>query len=272
MGRLDGKVAIITGAGSGTERAAGMGKVTAVLFAKEGAKVVVTDIAVRGGEETVRVIKEAGGEAIFVKADVSKTEDVKNMIKTAIDTYGKLDVLVNCAGIVAEEGSTIDCPEEVFDKVIAINLRGVWLGIKYAIPEMIKTGGGSIVSFASIASEEAFLGVPAYSAAKGGVVSLSRVAAVEFASKNIRVNCISPGTVITPMFLTCWTQEALESFVKIIPQGRFGKPEEVAQGVLFLASDESSHITGQTLIVDGGITARIPGDVKVSTEDVSKQT
>jgi len=252
LGRLDDKVAIITGASSG------MGRATAVLFAKEGAKVVVADIVVEAGEETVGIVKQAGGEAIFVMTDVSKAEDVKKMIKVALDTYGRLDILINCAGIAGKEVSTVDCPEEVFNKVIATNLNGVWLGMKYAIPEMLKTGGGSIINFASIAALEAYVGIPAYSASKGAVISLSRAAAIEYSRKNVRVNCVAPGHIATPMLLGAWSPEALKRFAEISPQGRLGKPEEVAQVVLFLASDESSHITGQTVVIDGGVTARIP--------------
>lgn len=252
MGRLDGKVVIITGGGSG------IGRATAVVFAKEGARVVVADWIAEGGKETVGMIKEAGGEALFIKTDVSKAEDIENMIKTTINTFGKLDILMNIAGIVGEEVSTIDCTEEVFNKIIAVNLKGVWLGMKYAIPEMLKTGGGSIVNTASIAALEAYKGIPAYAASKGGVISMSRVAAIEFASKNIRVNCIAPGHIATPLFLGCWPPDKLKHLEDIAPQGRLGKPEEIARVALFLASDESSHITGQTVVADGGVTARIP--------------
>lgn len=252
MARLDGKVAIITGGGSG------LGRATAVLFAEEGAKVTVADWAIEGGEATVETIKGAGGRALFIKADVSKSEDVKNVVKTTVDTYGKLDILMNIAGIVADEGSTVDCTEEVFNKVISINLIGVWLGMKYAIPEMIKAGGGSIVNFASIAALEAYKSIPAYAASKGGIISMSRVAAIESADKNIRVNCIAPGHIATQMFLGAWSPEELKHLEEIGPQGRLGKPEEIARVALFLASDEASHITGTTLVADGGITARIP--------------
>lgn len=252
MGRLAGKVAIITGSGSG------MGKATALLFAKEGAKVIAAEIVEQAGRATVKAIEADGDEAIFVKADVSQKEDVEAMVKAAVEKYGKLDILVNCAGIALDEVSTTDCPEDVFNRIIATNLNGVWLGMKYAIPEMLKTGGGAIINFASIAALEAYQGLPAYSASKGGVISISRVAAIEFAAKNIRVNCVAPGHIATPMLLDAWAEEGLQRFRNIAPQGRLGEPAEVASTVLFLASDESSHITGQTIVIDGGVTARIP--------------
>ena len=252
MGRLAGKVAIITGSGSG------MGEATALLFAKEGAKVIVAEIAQQGGRATVQAIEKGGGEAVFAKADVSQKEDVEAVIKAAVDKYGRLDILVNCAGIALDEGSTTDCTEEIFNRIIATNLNGVWLGMKYAIPEMMKTGGGTIINFASIAALEAYQGLPAYSASKGGVISISRVAAIEFAAKNIRVNCVAPGHIATPMLLDAWAEEGLQRFRNIAPQGRLGEPSEIASTVLFLASDESSHITGQTIVIDGGVTARIP--------------
>ena len=249
MGRLDGRVAIITGSGSG------IGCATAILFAEEGAKVVIVDWAVEGGEETLKMIKEAGGEAIFVKADVSKAEDVKNMVKATVHTYGKLDILVNDAAITESEGSTVDCTEEAFDKTFAVNVKGVWLGMKYAIPEMLKTGGGAIVNFGSTAATRAHRGIPAYSASKAAVIMLTRVAGVEFAAQNIRVNCVSPGPTATKMVLNQWPEETIQQFKKITPQSRLSEPEEIAQAVLFLASDESSHITAEMIIVDGGFTS-----------------
>ena len=211
MRRLAGKVAIITGSGSG------MGEATALLFAKEGAKVIVAEIVEQGGLATVQAIEKDGGEAVFVKTDVSKREDVAAIVKAAVDKYGKLDILVNCAGIALDEGSTTDCPEEIFNRIIATNLNGVWLGMKYAIPEMMKTGGGAIINFASIAALEAYQGLPAYSASKGGVISISRVAAIEFAAKNIRVNCVAPGHIATPMLLDAWAEEGLQRFRNIAP-------------------------------------------------------
>jgi len=252
MIRLAGKVAIITGAGSG------MGKATAILFAKEEAKVIAAEIVEQAGQATVRAIEEEGGEAIFVKTDVAKKEDVEAMVKAAVERYGKIDILVNCAGIALAEVSTTECTEEIFNRIIATNLNGVWLGMKYAIPQMISTGGGAIINFASIAALEAYQGLPAYSASKGGVISMSRVAAIEFAAKNIRVNCVAPGHIATPMLLDAWAEEGLQRFRNIAPQGRLGEPEEIASVVLFLASNESSHITGQTIVIDGGVTARIP--------------
>jgi NAD(P)-dependent dehydrogenase (short-subunit alcohol dehydrogenase family) len=252
MLRLADKVAIITGAGSG------MGRSTALLFAKEGAKTVVADIVADAGQGTVHAIKEGGCEATYVQTNVSKAEEVRTMIETAVDKYGRLDILVNCAGIALNEISTTECTEEVFNRIVATNLNGVWLGMKYAIPQMIRTGGGAIINFASIAALEAYKGLPAYSASKGAVISISRVAAIEFASSNIRVNCVAPGHIATPMLLGAWSGEGLQRFKDISPQGRLGLPEEIARVVLFLASDDSSHVTGQTIVADGGVTARIP--------------
>ena len=208
------------------------------------------------GEETAKAIREAGGEATFVKADVSRTDDVKKMINTVVDTYGKLNVLFNNAAI-ADVEPLVESSEESFDKTIAVNLKGVWLGMKYAIPEMIKSGGGSIINTASVAADIAERGLAIYSAAKGGVLSMSRVAAIEHAAQNIRVNVIKPGAILTPMAQSQFdaNPELRKNIEGITPQGRLGKPEEVAYLALFFASDESSHITGQKLSVDGGIEA-----------------
>ena len=248
MGKLDRKVAIITGASGG------IGRVAAVLFASEGAKVVIASRSIEAGQETVRIIEEAGGEAIFIRTDVSQAEDVAKMVRATVDTYGSLDVLYNNAGIVHEPASTVDITVEEWEKTIAINLTGSWLGMKYAIPEMIKTGGGSIINTASLAAQ---VGVPnqiAYSATKGGIISMSKVAAVEYATKGIRVNCIAPGPIATPLLVGFFGEDGTRYLASLNPRGQLGKMEEVAQLALFLASDESSHIIGQTLAVDGGHT------------------
>ena len=246
MGRLDDKVVLITGAGMG------MGQAAALLFAKEGAKVAVVDWNAKAGEETVKTIKKAGGEAIFIKADVSKAEDAKNMVKTTVKTYGKLDVIYNNAAILGRATYTENITEEEWDKIMAVNLKGVWLGMKYAIPEMLKAGKGSIINTASQCGDRGTRNLGAYCASKGGILALTRVTAMELAKKNIRVNALNPGIIATPMALSA-SKEELKGFAAIIPQGRLGRPEEVAYAALFLASDESSHVTGHTLVVDGGI-------------------
>jgi len=252
MGRLDNKVAIITGAGSG------FGRATSILFAKEGAKVVVADWIAKGGEETVRMIKEDGGEAIFIKIDVSKTEDVRKMIKTTIDTYGKLDILHNNAGVVGQLAPLHQITEEQWNRVISINLTGVWLGMKYAIPEMVKKGGGTIINTASVGGIIRVPNTPTdYHVSKAGVIMLTKVAAVEFANRNIRVNCICPSHSLTPLVENAvrGNKEAINEFNQRAPMGRMATPEEIAQAALFLASEESSSfITGEALVVDGGYT------------------
>jgi NAD(P)-dependent dehydrogenase (short-subunit alcohol dehydrogenase family) len=251
MGRVEGKVAIVTGAGSG------IGRASAMLLAKEGAKTVVVDRNAEAGEETVRMIREAGGEAIFVKADVSEAEDIKKMVKTAVSTYGKLNILFNNAGFIHEVAPTADASEEVFDETIATNLKGAFMGMKYAIPEMLRIGGGSIINIASIAGTKGVTNAPAYAASKGGVLALSRATAIEYATQNIRVNCISPGTISTPAMAALMKDdpEIKRNYEEAVPQGRLGRPDEVAQVVLFLASDEASHVTGEKLAIDGGLEA-----------------
>ena len=251
MGRVEGKVAIVTGAGSG------IGRASAILLAKEGAKTVVVDRNAEAGEETVRMIKEAGGEAIFVKADVSEAADIKKMVKTAVSTYGKLNILFNNAGLIAEVAPTAEATEEKFDETIATNLKGAFMGMKYAIPEMLRIGGGSIINIASIAGTKGVTNAPAYAASKGGVLALSRATAIEYATQNIRVNCISPGTISTPAMAALMKDdpEIKRNYEEAVPQGRLGRPDEVAQVVLFLASDEASHVTGEKLAIDGGLEA-----------------
>ena len=252
MGRLEGKTAIITGGGSG------IGRSSSVLFAKEGARVVVACRSAEAGQETVRMIEEIPGQATYIRTDVSKTDDVKELIKKTIKTYGKLNILVNNAGIAPQEVSVVDCTEDIFNEIVAVNFRGVWLGMKYAIPEMLRAGGGSIVNVTSTCAVEGIRGMGIYSGSKGAATSLSRVAAMEYADKNIRVNCVLPGVIATPTFISYFSSEAIENFKKILPARRLGQPEEVAQAILFAASDESSWMTGQVVFVEGGITALHP--------------
>lgn len=249
MGRLDGKVAVITGAASG------IGRATALLFAAEGAKVVAADW--HEGAGVAEEIRKNGGQCVFVKTDVSQPDDVQRMVNTAVDTYGRLDVIFNNAGVEGEQAPTADCTLENFDRVIAVNLKGVFLGMKYAIPAMLKNGGGSIVNNASVAGMVGFAGVPAYCASKGGVIQLSKTAALEYAKQNIRVNAICPGVISTPMVerFVGDNEQTRAAFEALEPVGHFGKPEEVAQLALFLASDESSFCTGAPFVVDGGFIA-----------------
>jgi NAD(P)-dependent dehydrogenase (short-subunit alcohol dehydrogenase family) len=247
MGKIDGKIAIVTGAASG------MGKATAILFAKEGAKVVVADIQDELGKETVKIITEGGGNAVFVHTDVRKVDDVKNMIKTTVDTYGKLDILFNNAGVFGAMSPIILWPDEIMDNVVATHIKGVWNGMKYGSQQMFKTGGGTIINSASVTGYLACPMMAAYAASKAGVISLTKSAAVEMAKRKVRVNCIAPGAIETPMLMNSVGQAGLPDVVKSIPMGRVGKPEEIAQAVLFFASDDSSYVTGQVLAVDGGM-------------------
>lgn len=252
--RLNGKVAIITGSSSG------IGRATAILFAKEGAKVVVNySHSEDEANEVVETIKKSGGEAIAIKADVSDEAAIIEMVDKTIKKYKKIDILYSNAGIEFTKPVTVTSVEE-WDKVLTINLRGMFLCAKHVIPKMIENGGGSIVNTSSGA---ALIGQPnlsAYSASKGGVLSLTRVLAVEYAQNKIRVNCICPGAIDTPMlrrFINSSPdpKETERQLAMIHPLGRLGKPEEIAHAALYLASDESSFVTGHALIVDGGATA-----------------
>jgi len=251
MGKLDGKVAIVTGAASG------IGRASALLFAEEGARVVLADWDEAKGEQVARDVKGKGGEAKFAKVDVSRAEDVETMVNAAVDGYGRLDVLFNNAGVEGEQAPTADCTLENFDRVIAINLRGVFLGMKYGIAAMLKTGGGSIINNASVAGLVGFTGIPAYSASKGGVIQLTKTAALEYAKEHVRVNVICPGVIWTPMVerFTSPGEEVRQALEAMEPVGRFGTAEEVARLALFLASDDSSFCTGAPFIVDGGLVA-----------------
>ncbi len=250
MDRLKNKVAIVTGGGSG------IGRASCLLFAREGAKVVVADYVAEGGNETARQISAANGQAVFVQTDVSKSTDVKNMIGATIRNYGRVDILFNNAGIEGPSTKLANLKEEDWDRVIAIDLTSVYLGIKYVIPEMIKQGGGVILSTASVAGLVGFQGSGAYAAAKAGVINLTRLAALEYADKNIRVNCICPGVIETPMVERVMGGRSREKVVRTEPIGRLGRPEDIANAALFLASDESSFATGAPFIIDGGYVAR----------------
>lgn len=250
--RLENKVALITGAGSG------IGRESALLFAREGAKVVVVDIKDEAGEETAHLIRENGGEAIFVHADVSRASEVRDMIAQAERAYGRLDILFNNAGVFhPKDGSVLETEEEVWDLVINVNLKGVFLGCKYGIPALLRAGGGVIINTASfVALMGAAVSQIAYTASKGGVLALTREIAVEFARKNIRANALCPGPVETPLLADLLADPARRRRRLVhVPMGRFARATEIAYAALFLASDESSYINGAAFVVDGGITA-----------------
>ncbi len=251
-GLVDGKVALVTGGGSG------IGQATALVFAREGAKVVVADVVVEGGEETVRMIKAAGGESLFVKADVSKSPDVEAMVRQAVGTYGRLDCAFNNAGIGGKFALTADDTEDNWDRVIAINLTGVWLCMKYEIPQMLKQGGGAIVNTASIAGLVGGVRAAPYVASKHGVNGLTKTAALEYAKQGIRVNAVCPGVIHTPLVEKTFGNSARvqEKLTLMEPIGRLGKPQEIAEAVVWLCSDAASFVTGLPMAVDGGLTAQ----------------
>lgn len=250
--RLQDKVALITGGGSG------IGRESALLFAKEGAKVIIADLNQAAGEQTTADINAANGEAAFCKVDVSKAAEVKQMIAFAEERFGKLNVLFNNAGVFDDrDGSVLDTEESVWDLVINVNLKGVFLGCQFGIPALLRAGGGSIINTASfVALSGAAVSQVAYTASKGGVLSMTREISVEFARQNIRVNAICPGPVQTPLLAELLADPARrERRLVHIPLGRFAEAKEIAASALFLASDESSYVTGSTFLVDGGITS-----------------
>jgi len=252
--RLKGKVAVITGGTSG------IGLATAILFAKEGAKVVIASRDNEAGRAALDLIKSNNGEAIFVKTDVSNEEDVKILIAESLRRYKRLDILFNNAGIELAKPVTETSSEELA-KVIDINLKGVFYGCKYAIPYMIRNGGGSIINTASSVGLVGSPNLAAYSASKGAIIALTKQIAIDYARKNIRVNCVCPGAIATPMIERFIAkspnpEETRKQLNEMHPIGRMGRAEEIANAVLFLASDESSFITGHSLVVDGGLTAQ----------------
>lgn len=252
MGRLEGRVSLITGAG------AGIGRATALLFAREGARVMVADFLPAGGQETVNQIREAGGEAAFVEADVSQSVDVQRMVNRTVETFGRLDILFNNAGIQGKFTMTADVPEETWDRIFATDIKSVFLGSKYAIPVMLQQGGGVIISTASAAGVIGLPGTGPYGAAKAGIIQLTKIMALEYADRNIRVNCISPGTIMTAMSPGAIDPENVPPFHQSQAMRRFAPPEEVATVALYLASNDSSFVTGANTVVDGGYTAGIP--------------
>ena len=248
-GSLDGNVALVTGASSG------IGRASAMAFAREGAKVVAADIMVDGGEETARIIQDSGGEAIFVRTDVSEAKEVEALINAAIETYGRLDCAHNNAGIVGAVAQTHEYLEDAWDAVMATNLKGVWLCMRYEILLMLRQGGGAIVNTASVAGLVGFRGQPAYTASKHGVNGLTKVAALENAENGIRINSICPGVIRTPMveqLVALSPDYTEEDAIGMEPVGRMGTPEEIAEAVIWLCSDSASFVTGHNMVVDGG--------------------
>jgi NAD(P)-dependent dehydrogenase (short-subunit alcohol dehydrogenase family) len=245
MAKLDGKVALITGAGSG------IGRAVATLFAEEGAKVAVADCVPAGGRETVSTIGKAGGEAMFIDADVSRSADVQRMIDTAVKAYGRIDILHNHAGINSPIGLMADIAEEAWEQVIDTNVNSVFLGIRYVVPVMLKHGGGVIINTASIMGLSAQKFMSAYCVSKAAVIMLTKAASADYFEHNIRVNCICPGFIETPM-----TDQWLPmiDMAKTAP-GIPGKPEDIARAALYLACEDSAYVTGAALAVDGGYSA-----------------
>ena len=252
MRRFEGKVALVTGGGSG------IGRATSLAFANEGAKVVIDDINVEGGEETLRLIKSTGGEAIFVKADVSKGAAVEAMVEKAIDTYGRLDCAFNNAGIGEPLKRVAKTTEDNWDRVMATNLKGVYLCMKYEVPHMLKQKKGAIVNTSSLAGLKGLSGQAAYVASKHGVVGLTKSAAIEYATLGIRINAICPGVIDTPLIAPNMKDRphVEKGYIDMEPIGRLGKPEEIASAVLWLCSDEASFVVGSVFSVDGGVVAR----------------
>jgi NAD(P)-dependent dehydrogenase (short-subunit alcohol dehydrogenase family) len=250
-GLLNDKVAIVTGVASGIGRAA------ALIFAREGAKVVAADVTADQGEATVRMVKEAGGEATFVRCDIAKAADVEAMVAAAVKAYGRLDCAYNNAGIIGKIARTAEETEENFDRIIAIDLKGPWLCMKYEILQMLRQRrGGAIVNTASAAGLVASHGMPSYVAAKHGVVGLTKNAAIEYAKAAIRVNAVCPGVVDTPMTQGMIAlHPRMASVTSVMPLARNCRPEEIAEAAAWLCSDAASFVTGHAMAVDGGLTA-----------------
>jgi len=252
MGSLDGKVAIVTGGSSGIGRAA------AIALAREGAKVVVSARRQREGQETVDAIKKAGGTAIFVKTDVTSEKDVQDLVGKTVATYGRLDIAFNNAGVEQALGPLVEHGDEIWQSVMDTNAKGVWLCMKHEIRAMLAKGGGSIVNNASVAGVIGFPGAAIYTASKHAVIGLTKAAALEYGKAGIRVNALSPAAIVTDMYerFTGGSDDFKKQLAAMHPIGRVGRPEEMAEGVVWLASSASSFYTGQSLTMDGGFTAQ----------------
>lgn len=246
-----GKVALVTGGSFG------IGRATAIAFAKRGAKVAIADWINDPKNETVKLIEAAGGEAMFIKCDVSILTEVRAMVEKTIERYGRLDFAFNNAGIEGQTANTHECTEENWDKTIGINLKGIWLCMKMEIPSMLKEGKGVVINCASVAGLNGFAGLPAYTASKHGIAGLTKTAALEYANKGIRVNAVCPGVIHTAMVdrVTGKDKEVEKKYIGMEPIGRMGNPEEVAEAVVWLCSDAASFITGINMPVDGGFSA-----------------
>jgi NAD(P)-dependent dehydrogenase (short-subunit alcohol dehydrogenase family) len=250
-----GRVALVTGAG------AGIGRATAVAFADDGARVVASDVTEDAGQSTVDLIRETGGEAIFVRCDVSEDEEVQALIARTLDAYGRLDAAFNNAGVEGALAPTAEYSVEDWDRVMAVNLKGVWLCMRSEIRAMLRQGGGAIVNNASILGHVAFPNTPAYTASKHGVIGVSRAAALDYAAQRIRINVVSPAIIETPMVMERGlaagaSQEKYDQLAGLHPMNRLGRPEEIASAVLWLCSEGASFVTGHSLLVDGGFTLR----------------
>lgn len=250
MSLLKDKVAIVTGAGSG------IGKAVALKYAEAGAKVIVSDIVEENGQKVAEQIKQSGGEAFFIKADTAKPEDNEALVKQTVEKYGALHISCNNAGIGGPASPVGEYPLDGWDKVISINLNGVFYGMRYQIPVILSSGGGAIINMASILGQVGFANSAAYAAAKHGVVGLTQTAAVEYASKGLRINAIGPGFINTPLIEKSLDETARQALVGLHPIGRLGEPDEVAELVLWLSSDKASFVTGSYYNIDGGYLAR----------------